>query len=377
MAIAHQLVRLDQNNPKYQLTLASSHYGLGVAHYAAGRIEEAESNCQAALRIQRELDHTHHQVLDYPESLARTLNALGAIYRELGKSAQAVAVHQEALKLCEDLAKDQPRVAWYRFLGARVRQHLGIVRREIGRLEEAKTDCQQALEACTMVVREHPDHITFAMNLGFMKGTLADLLRDQGKPGEALTGYDRAIEPLQGVLQKEPRQVDAREYLCLAQVGRAVALAQLGKHTQAAKALPRPSEGGPGRLDREIRLSGILLEALAGDHAAAAAQADELARQTTALSGRMLFDLACAHALCVSAAHQDGKLPAAEREKRANQAGPRAVELLRAAQKADYFQTQAAIRRLADDANLASIRSRPDYQQLVREIKAKGEAAAK
>jgi serine/threonine-protein kinase len=360
--IAHRLVASRTAKPKDKLTLASSYYGLGLTHFAAGRCKEALGKFQDAQKIERELNEKYYQVLDYPESLARTLIAVGAVYRELNQAAQAADAYQEALKLAKALSDRPAATAWYRFLEARVRQYLGIVHRETGRLEQAQAACQLALDACTKVADAHPKHFTLAINRGFMYVTQGDLLRDQGKTEKALASYDAAINTLQEALEKESHHVEVREYLDLAKGGRAVALAQLGKHALAEKALAEIREGGPDRLIRETRLARILVDALAGKHLRASEEADKLAQEKSSLSGRMLFDLACGYALCASAAGRDGNT--AERLKRA----ARAIEMLRAAREAHYFRTTAAIERLRSDPALAALRSRQDYQQLVREV---------
>src|SRR5262249_5449611 len=165
-----------------------------------------------------------------------------------------------------------------RFLSSRVQQHLSIIYREGGQLDDAQAACRQAVDECEKVVQAYPDNVTFAMNLGFMLGTRGDVHRDRGETEEALSYYEEAIKRLQGVLDINIPHVERREYLTLAQVGRAVALAQSGKHSEAATALAQVPEGALERTAREIRLGTILVEAYGGNYSGAAEKGEEVAK---------------------------------------------------------------------------------------------------
>jgi hypothetical protein len=76
------------------------------------------------------------------------------------------------------------------------------------------------------------------------------------------------------------------------------------------------------------------------------------------------------YALCSAAAAHDARLPAAEREKLADQYGRRAVELLRRAQAAGYFRDAGQLARTKQNKAFDAIRDRDDFKRLVAQLEA-------
>ena len=77
------------------------------------------------------------------------------------------------------------------------------------------------------------------------------------------------------------------------------------------------------------------------------------------------------YSLCSSAAANDTRLPPAERARLADTYGARAVQLLRKAQAAGYFQDPGRLAHVKEDEDLDAIRSRPDFQRLLVELEKK------
>jgi tetratricopeptide (TPR) repeat protein len=366
--IADDLVRAEPQEPQNQSALADISYARGNIFFTIGRAQAAKESYENAREVLDKLSHAHPLVVDHAEALARALNSLGAAWGEMGQPSKAIEANQKALQLCEKLVEAQPGVHWNRFLRARVREHLAVVYRETGRLEDARTNHDAALEDCSAVVREHPDNATFAMNLGFMYASRGDLLRDCGETAKALGCYEQAITHLQTVIGAGPLHVDVREHLCLAQVGRAVALAHSGKHAEAVAVLSQTSKADQRRaVGEEILLATVLVHAHAGHYAYAVEKLNLLA-QNNVQSGRILFDVACAYSLCAATVQRDASLSPAERKVRAEDSAAKAVKLLRSAQTADYFDTAAAVKRIEDEPGLDTLRSRQDFKELLREI---------
>ena len=84
-----------------------------------------------------------------------------------------------------------------------------------------------------------------------------------------------------------------------------------------------------------------------------------------------LHTFAWVYAICSAAAANDARLPAAERQKLADQYGRRAVELLRRAQAAGYFRDAGRLARMKQNKDLNAIRDRDDFKRLVAELEAK------
>jgi hypothetical protein len=113
-----------------------------------------------------------------------------------------------------------------------------------------------------------------------------------------------------------------------------------------------------------------LAVAHSGDHAQAAAAAGELAGGPR-VPGAILYDLACAFALCTAAARQDVKLPEAERTKVAETYAGRAVELLMRAQESGLFKDPAQVANVQIDPDLDALRPRNDFKKFLDSLGAK------
>jgi hypothetical protein len=144
--------------------------------------------------------------------------------------------------------------------------------------------------------------------------------------------------------------------------------AQLLGHPAAALAdcerALRLETGQPGHAVRALR---AWTRARLGDLAPALTEADELA-QVKVLSGQACYELACLHALAVTAAGKDARLPPVERRERAERQAARAVALLGRAQGAGYFRQAANRERLQKDGDLEPLRSREEFQNLLRQV---------
>jgi hypothetical protein len=106
-----------------------------------------------------------------------------------------------------------------------------------------------------------------------------------------------------------------------------------------------------------------------GEHERAAAEARRLEDwATTHLAmydppGKASYDVARMYGVCAAAAKDNGEL--------AQQYGDRAMQLLRKADEAGYFEEVARAERLKNDRDLDALRSREDFGKLHREVEAK------
>jgi hypothetical protein len=103
-----------------------------------------------------------------------------------------------------------------------------------------------------------------------------------------------------------------------------------------------------------------------GEHARATDEANAVARQQGV--GQVThYNIACVFALSSAAVENDGKLDPSERTRLKAQYAGRAAEFLRQA-VAEGFQSANMLR---NDPDLAALRSREDFQRLVREVEQK------
>jgi tetratricopeptide (TPR) repeat protein len=190
-----------------------------------------------------------------------------------------------------------------------------------------------------------------------------NLLSRRERPAVALPWYERALALARPLHQQDPQDVFARSVSRDAHRGRAEALDDLKRHTEALADWDRAVELSPPADRPRVRLGRARSLALAGNAAEAVADTDALTKDPRTPGG-LLYDAACVHALAAAAAE--------DCEQQAAWAG-KALALLRRAQGAGYFKDRRRIEQLKNDADFNGLRPREDFRSFVAAV----EAAAK
>ncbi len=150
-------------------------HDVGLFHYRAGRVAEAESAIRQALEIRRRVFGQEHR------EVAKSLNVLAVIYMQRGSNAKAELLFKEALAIQEKLlGPDDPDLA-------SVICNLGILNHRQGRFKEA-----EALYVRALALKEKafgPDHPELCSQIV----SLADLYIRQERYREAVPLYERHI----------------------------------------------------------------------------------------------------------------------------------------------------------------------------------------
>jgi serine/threonine-protein kinase len=209
----------------------------------------------------------------------------------------------------------------YRVLGG----HYFVTMRQA---EKAEAIHQQALQIYEKLSQEHPDVWDYAYQLARCYYSLALDAQLERRWDAMLTNDEKAIEILEQLVGRGYGQ--ARSDLFDVRLLRATMLAGRGEHaraTNAANAVAR--EEGVGQVNH--------------------------------------YNIACVFAVSSAAAENDGKLAPADRTRLKAQYADRAVDFLRQAVAGGYQDTAL----LKGDPDLASLRSREDFQKLVREVERK------
>jgi tetratricopeptide (TPR) repeat protein len=142
---------------------------LAWAERAAGKMREAQSHCEAALAIAREMG-------DRPAE-ARRLRQLGMLHLEQGRTEEARSCFEAALGIHRDVG--------IRGFEGVLRIHLGVLDRRKGRLEEARVHYEAAL---ALARKEGHQRLE-----GTALGNLAVVLRDLGRFEESRSRYGAAL----------------------------------------------------------------------------------------------------------------------------------------------------------------------------------------
>jgi hypothetical protein len=122
-----------------------------------------------------------------------------------------------------------------------------------------------------------------------------------------------------------------------------------------------------GTWGNDLRMGAILVLALEGDHAKAAAQAKERLEQ--APESERTHDWA-GYVLCAASetAAKDAKLPKAQRDQLAEAYASQAVAHFAKAHALGHYKTPISVAILKKDPLLATLRGRADFKKLLGEL---------
>ncbi len=222
------------------------------------------------------------------------------------------------------------------------------------------------------LVAENADQPAYRKMLAVADNTLAGLLRDAGRPADADAALADAGREFEALIARAPTEVDLKRYLgqtladradlCLARKDAAAARPFLERAIALQREALKPNDKDPDvRLALHEHLGRLAAAALdLGDYDGAARLAAELALfAPDATEGRL--DAARLLARCATSVGADAKLPADRRKALADAYAARAVGFLRAPRAPG----STLLAHLETDADLAPLRSRDDFKQLV------------
>jgi serine/threonine-protein kinase len=350
---------------KYQTNLADTYAALAEVYRAARQADRAVEACERAVAIHKKLADTYPKVPDYQGSLARGYFHLGNACRAGNHPDKAEEAYQSALAIQEPLARDVVGVQQYQADLARTWNGLGQLRRDRKQRERAAAAYKKAIAAWDDLLSRRPGEPEYVLGLAASQQFLGNLDRENGDPSGAFDAYSGALAALEKLTPEQKRPAPARQALCNAHWRRAETLTELRRYPEAV-----PDWEQAQRLAAEanrgwFRLQHALALARAGEYAAAAAEAEELVKPVAA-AGETLYGAACVQALALAATTADAKLPADERRRLADGYAARGIALLDRAQRAGYFGAAVNRDRLKADPDLASLRSRPDFEPFLR-----------
>jgi serine/threonine-protein kinase len=377
-----QRQRLANTYPRvasYQAALAESHNLLGQFYLTTGRPDFAEEACVKAEAIQTRLAKNHPAVPEYQEALADTSSNLAILDRDKGRTDSAERRFLAVRVIRQRLTETYPQVVAYQRVLAISHNNLGALYRLTKRAALAQEAYQQAQTIYQRLTTTYPEVADYALELGGICWNLGHVLRDDlGKPQEALDQYAGGIPRLEALLRKDRQNAKAREVLFVLYASRAVALAILGRHAEAARELRGAEEIDQGQSrgavsyfgGDDIRLYRSRVLVLAGEHGRATADAEDLLG-SKALGASKLVYLAGTHILAIAAAQRDTKLSGSARTCLGDCHAARAVELLSQARTGGYFRNPAALTWLRGASELAVLRPRADFVRLLRDVEDK------
>jgi serine/threonine-protein kinase len=361
------LVAAHPQVPEFQQDLGRSHHNLGNLYNETDRNGLAEAAFRDAVVIKQRLATEHLLVPEYEQDLAASYDDLGFVYSDTGRHEAAEQTHRQALQIRKKLAETYPDVPGYRHDTAKSHDNLAEAYYNLGHLDQAAKEWQDAGAINSRLAESYPKILAYATTLGGNLSSLGTVARDCGRFDEALRWYDQATQKLNIVLEREPHEATARAFLLSAHGGRALALSQLGRFSEARQALLQAGGYAPQPDAHELRYLRTLMAARLGDYANATAVADALAGEKS-LAPPSLYELARVYSLAAEVSRHDSKLAPGERGRRPQHFAARAIELLHRIQAAGYFKSRPSLDRLKKEKDFDPIRSQEAFKRLLVEL---------
>jgi tetratricopeptide (TPR) repeat protein len=201
------------------------------------------------------------------------------------------------------------------------------------------------------------------MILGGSYCNSGNMARDFGQPQTALGWFKKAIATLEPLAEMKPRLEDAREFLRNAHWGRALALDDLGRRTEATRDWKRAAELDDGT---DIATFRLRIFRNTGDAAGCLAAVTEFEALKPATPVGM-YEAACNRSVCAAAILADTNTPAADAPRLAKEQADLAMAWLRKTIAAGYRN----VLLVKHDTNLDALREREDFKKLLTELEAK------
>jgi serine/threonine-protein kinase len=386
-ALYEALARDHPDEVRYPYKLAMCLNDIGRQHLHLGSATEALKALERATALREEVIRRASTVPEYQKELAISYANLGVLYGNQGQPERALASMRKARGLYERLIRDHPDVADYQSRLIHVDMTLAQPQADTGRVEEGLESLRRGLAAAERLVREHPSELAYADRLVWCLWGLGQMqLREAGRPEEALATYRRLLELAERLGRENPSAHLYRQHRAeaLGRIGQIEA--RLGRANEARSALERACDLGQEYLRDDptnfwvqdsLAYASMALGRLCRE-ASREAEAGELLRRAYGLFERLTtnglttgYEQAAFHALCADLAARISTRPAEEDLNRGRRHAEKAVAALREA-VAGGFRNAAV---LESDPDLGAIRSRDDFQTVLRGLKEKTRGA--
>ena len=362
--IWRKLVEQFPTVPSYQYSLVGSHVNLGNLLTDLGENTAAQTSYQQACERGQKLVEQLPTVPKYQIYLANANNNLGSLLNRLGENTAARTSYEQARDIRQKLVTQFPSIPEYRSKLADSHNNLGALLNSLGKLKEARTEYATSHSIRQQLVDQFPNVPAYRIQLGNNFSNYGELLKDEGQLDESLIWFDKAIQTLDALYEKDQRLVSSTQYLAGSLEGRSQAFHQLKRYDDALKDLDRAIELNVPQFMALLRSDRARSRAQIDETAEALAEAIEVAKADPKASGEyynlVLFNLACTYAIT------SGKI-ADKPQEYAN----RAMELLSNAIAAGYNKADS----LAKDPDLAPLREREDFKQLLASLQSSQPAA--
>jgi tetratricopeptide (TPR) repeat protein len=268
----------------------------------------------------------------------------------------------------------------YRVDLAAAHRNLGILATQMNQTGLAEKHYSEAIDVLEELEPKLPPTPAYLRDLIINHNNLATLLTTLGRPEAALKNRRRVVELETRLVQAFPKVADFRGDLARSlhdlaeqlfeneEEAEGVHCARDAAQRQEELIKLKPTDVAAQQVLVSYRLSYMAMLVQTGSYVEAAAQASD-----TAKLRREEHRAAALLSRCLTLAQKDEELPEARRQQLAQAYGDRAMELLQQA-RSGGFKNQGY---LNSNRDFDAIRSRADFQALVRELTAAAQSMPK
>ena len=328
--ILEPLTRRDQLEIIGRQTLAQCYTNLGSLKGMTGEMPEASQWFQKAIPIFEALTKTDPSDTGFGQNLGKSHGNLGMLQSLTGQAEGAERSYRKAIEIQERLNREHPSVVEFQQDLAKTYTDLGVLLAATRKQEAAKS-YQCAVDILEPLAHTHPLVIPFQQDLARSYSVLGTLQTESGLTTPAMQSFQRALAIQERLVRDHPGDPENQRDLSITYIG-------LGK---VPRALNQPAEAL-----KDWQNAAHLIDSL---------------REPGLYD---LYNLACAHALSSTVIDKDHARSKQENELSSQKLVDRAMDALRRAVAAGWSDAH----QMATDGDLESLRSRGEFQTLVKKI---------
>jgi tetratricopeptide (TPR) repeat protein len=222
--------------------LATTHNALGMLFGQAGRYAESERAFRAAIDLDEELVRRHPGEPGHRRDLAISRQNLAALFGTLRRFEEARELFRRIVDFWEGLVALHPEVPDYRSKLALAYRNLSHACRDTGRPAEAEQALRRAAELRRKLAEDFPNTPHNRAELGYYLSRLAECALRRGDAAEARPLVEESIKQLQQALSATPENPGWLGYLRDAHTTRAEVFLGLGQPDEAARLITALTE---------------------------------------------------------------------------------------------------------------------------------------
>lgn len=352
----------------YKASLSRDYTNLSNIEHDAGRSAECLALLDRAIKVHEGLVAAYPELPGYRSELCTILNNYANELKDRGRASEAEAVYLRVLPEREALVAKHPDVPSYRADLAVILTSLSLIFQESGRYEQAEAFERRALGYRQALYEQHPDRGKYGFDLADSLYNVGNIMSESGRYAEALAWFDKTEHQTSKLFSLEPDQVRGHRTATYRAWTRAQALTKLGRHTDAIAQWDRALESASPSERDQIRLFRASSRARAGDYRRSIEEAQSLATSQSIPVDVREYELACLYSISAGAVAHDASLTTLEASRESDRLTGLALAALCRAQGAGYFNMPRRRADAAVDADLQTLRTRPEAASLLLDL---------